>query len=66
MLVIEANTFSGYCGLRQVESPDEDEVWAAYKIISCTPRHRCWAPGSNCGCCSIVISAWRLGRVQTT
>ena len=23
--------------LRQVESPDEDEVWAAYKIISRTP-----------------------------
>ena len=23
--------------LRQVESPDEDEIWAAYKIISCTP-----------------------------
>ena len=23
--------------LRQVELPDEDEVWAAYKIISCTP-----------------------------
>jgi len=23
--------------LRQVESPDEDEIWAAHKIISCTP-----------------------------
>ena len=41
-------------------SPDEDEVWAAYKIISCTPRHRCWAPGSNCGCCSTLSLAWVL------